>query len=74
MVQVMRSIAKLIHRVQVLVAGPRDGKKDPKASRHVESGLGFLDNNEVNFLMAASMSFGGMYLASILWDIPFAIF
>ena len=46
------------------------GKKDPNASRHVESGLGLLDNNAVNILMAASMSIGGMLVAGILWDIP----
>ncbi|KAL8790381.1 MAG: hypothetical protein Q9195_006399 [Heterodermia aff. obscurata] len=41
---------------------------DPKASRHIESGLGLLDNNAVNVLMAALMSVGGMCLASFLWE------
>ncbi|TVY68643.1 Protein PGR [Lachnellula suecica] len=44
---------------------------DEKASRVVENGsLGFLDNNEVNFLMALTMSVGAMGVASWLWGIP----
>ena len=50
-------------------SSPQAGK-DPKATRHVESGLGLLDNNTVNLLMAAIMSFGGLYLASFAWDTP----
>lgn len=46
---------------------------DEKPSRVVESGsLDLLDNNEVNFLMALTMSLGAMAVASWSWDIPFA--
>ncbi|KAM3426826.1 hypothetical protein NHJ13734_009248 [Beauveria thailandica] len=38
-------------------------------SRVVESGLDLLDNNDVNFLMAVTISFGAMYLASWHWGI-----
>ncbi|ROW00745.1 hypothetical protein VMCG_06460 [Cytospora schulzeri] len=37
---------------------------DEKASRIVESGWDVLDNNDVNFLMAFSMSLGSMVIAS----------
>ncbi|KAL8741976.1 MAG: hypothetical protein Q9190_005483 [Brigantiaea leucoxantha] len=42
-------------------------KKDDRSSRQVESGLGFLDNNAVNILMAFLMSIGGMVIAGYLW-------
>lgn len=42
-----------------------------KPSRVVESGsVGLLDNNEVNFLMALTMSLGAMGVASWFWDVP----
>jgi len=44
--------------------------ENAKPSRVVESGLGLLDNNEVNFLMALTMSLGAMGLASWAWGIP----
>ena len=44
-------------------------KKSDEPSRRVESGLGFLDNNAVNFLMALVMSVGGMAVASQMWNI-----
>lgn len=45
---------------------------DEKPSRVVESGfLGILDNNEVNFLMALTMSLGAMAIASWCWEVPF---
>ena len=44
---------------------------DEQPSRRVESGLGLLDNNDVNFLMALSMSLGAMVVAGWLWKIPF---
>lgn len=44
---------------------------DGEPSRIVESGLGILDNNEVNFLMALSMSLGAMAIAGWAWDVPF---
>ena len=47
-----------------------ENKKSDEDSRVVESGLGILDNNAVNFLMALSMSVGGMVIASRLWDLP----
>lgn len=59
---------QLMGPVQVLVAGSQD--KDRNSSRRVESGLGFLDNNAVNILMALTMSVGGMMLAGYLWDLP----
>ena len=46
---------------------------EEKPSRVVESGsLGLLDNNEVNFLMALTMSLGAMGIASWFWDVPFS--
>ncbi|TVY38743.1 Transmembrane protein [Lachnellula occidentalis] len=46
---------------------------DEKPSRVVESGsVGLLDNNEVNFLMALTMSLGGMAVAGWFWDVPFS--
>ncbi|KAJ3493244.1 hypothetical protein NLG97_g4858 [Lecanicillium saksenae] len=38
-------------------------------SRVVESGLDLLDNNDVNFLMAVTISVGAMYLASLHWGV-----
>ncbi|KAM3503482.1 hypothetical protein MY11210_008696 [Beauveria gryllotalpidicola] len=38
-------------------------------SRVVESGLDLLDNNDVNFVMAVTISVGAMYLASWHWGI-----
>jgi uncharacterized membrane protein len=44
---------------------------DERPSRVVESGsVGLLDNNEVNFLMALTMSLGGMAVAGWFWDVP----
>jgi hypothetical protein len=44
---------------------------DEKPSRVVASGtLGLLDNNEVNFLMALTMSLGAMGIASWVWGVP----
>ncbi|RDA87141.1 hypothetical protein CP532_4263, partial [Ophiocordyceps camponoti-leonardi (nom. inval.)] len=42
---------------------------DDGPSRIVESGLDLLDNNDVNFLMASTMSVGGMALASWYWGL-----
>lgn len=44
---------------------------DGHPSREVVSGFSLLDNNEVNFLMALTMSLGGMAIAGWIWDIPF---
>lgn len=43
---------------------------DQRPSRVVESGLDWLDNNDINFLMAVMMSVGGMAVASWLWGVP----
>ena len=57
---------------QVLVSGLRvpANKKSDEPSRHIESGLGILDNNAVNLLMAFLMSIGGIVVASYVWHIP----
>jgi len=39
-------------------------------SRKIETGLGVLDNNAVNLLMALIMSVGGMVVASWYWNLP----
>ena len=44
--------------------------KDDHPSRKIESGLGILDNNAVNLLMAVLMSIGGMIATSYVWDVP----
>lgn len=64
---------KLTLNDQVLITASRthDGKKDERASRQIESGLGFLDNNAVNVLMAFLMSLGGMLLTGYVWGIGF---
>jgi hypothetical protein len=56
----------------VPVVGSHTGanKKDDHPSRKVESGLGVLDNNAVNLLMAFSMSIGGMIVAGYVWKVP----
>lgn len=38
-------------------------------SRKIDSGHDFLDNNDINILMAVLMSLGGMAAASYLWDV-----
>lgn len=43
---------------------------DEKPSRVVESGWDLLDNNDVNFLMALTMSLGAMGVASWYWGVP----
>lgn len=47
------------------------GAKVPEGheSRAVESGMGVLDNNQVNLLMAVIMSTGAMAIASWYWDV-----
>jgi hypothetical protein len=44
--------------------------KESRESRRVEVGRDILDNNAVNFLMAASVSVGSMVVACSLWDLP----
>lgn len=62
----------VINIIQVPVTSSRilDSKKSGEPSRRVESGLGVLDNNSVNLLMAFLMSVGGMVVASFVWEIP----
>jgi uncharacterized membrane protein len=43
---------------------------DHDESRTLLVGMDWLDNNQINLLMAASMAFGGMALASWVWAIP----
>lgn len=43
---------------------------DQRPSRVVESGWDLLDNNDVNFLMAVTMSVGAMGVASWYWGVP----
>ncbi|KAI0514478.1 integral membrane protein DUF92 [Xylaria bambusicola] len=45
---------------------------DNKPTRVAETGWDLLDNNDVNFLMAFTMSVGGMLAASWYWDVPIA--
>ncbi|KAI0407679.1 integral membrane protein DUF92-domain-containing protein [Xylaria palmicola] len=45
---------------------------DNKPTRVVETGWDLLDNNDVNFLMAFTMSVGGMGIASWYWGVPIA--
>ena len=56
----------------MLVSGPRSpaSKRSDEPSRRVESGLGLLDNNAVNVLMAFLMSIGGILISGYVWDIP----
>jgi uncharacterized membrane protein len=56
--------------VKVLVHSIQTKKNDDHNSRRVESGIGLLDNNGVNFLMALMMSCGGMLVAGYLWRFP----
>ena len=57
---------------KVLVSGSRTppDKRSDEPSRRVESGLGLLDNNAVNVLMALLMSTGGMAVAGYVWHAP----
>ncbi|KAF3004550.1 hypothetical protein E8E14_002647 [Neopestalotiopsis sp. 37M] len=45
---------------------------DQKPTRVAESGYDLLDNNDVNFLMAFTMSVGAMGLAALYWGVPLA--
>lgn len=48
---------------------PSSPAKGHFPSRVVESGLDLLDNNDVNFLTAVTISVGAMYLASWYWGV-----
>ncbi|KAI0134096.1 integral membrane protein DUF92 [Xylariales sp. AK1849] len=43
---------------------------DHKPTRTAESGLDLLDNNDVNFLMAFTMSIGAMVVTGWYWGVP----
>ncbi|KAL7942440.1 integral membrane protein DUF92 domain-containing protein [Trichoderma barbatum] len=43
---------------------------DEQPSRVVENGWNLLDNNDVNFLMAVTMSVSGMAVAGWYWELP----
>ncbi|KAH6655653.1 integral membrane protein DUF92-domain-containing protein [Truncatella angustata] len=45
---------------------------DHKPTRIAESGWDLLDNNDVNFLMAFTMSVGAMVGTAWYWDVPFS--
>lgn len=62
----------LLTLFEVLVHGVHSAgvKANSPESRKVESGLGLLDNNDVNVLMAVTMSIGGMILAGYAWNQP----
>ncbi|KAI0157169.1 integral membrane protein DUF92-domain-containing protein [Hypoxylon sp. FL1284] len=77
--------AKLLHgegshavEKQGSVADPYDPKDkhrgshfgDLKPTRVTESGFDLLDNNDVNFLMAFTMSVGAIVLAGWYWGVP----
>src|SRR3984957_5358950 len=56
-------------------SGRKDNGSDPKATKHVDSrrilsGADLLDNNQINLLMAAIMSVGGMVVASKVYNVP----
>ena len=48
----------------------QDQYTEREPSRKVVSGLGLLDNNAVNFLMALIMSVAGMAVAGWWWNVP----
>lgn len=50
------------------IGGDEDGTGKP--SRILGSGRDILDNNQINFLMAAAMTVGGIWLASLAWNAP----
>ncbi|QPC77688.1 hypothetical protein HYE68_008440 [Fusarium pseudograminearum] len=63
------------HDAHAEVYNPKDKHRkssfgDQRPSRTIENGWDLLDNNDVNFLMAAMMSVGGMAAASWYWDVP----
>jgi uncharacterized membrane protein len=63
------------HDAHAEVYDPKDKHRkssfgDQRPSRTIENGWDLLDNNDVNFLMAAMMSVGGMAAASWYWDVP----
>lgn len=66
----LRRRAQATHKQQQRNEDPKKDLSERSASRTIESGLGVLDNNSVNFLMALVMSVGGMMVASWFWGLP----
>ncbi|KAI9743932.1 MAG: hypothetical protein M1818_002666 [Claussenomyces sp. TS43310] len=62
--------ARLDERMGLGHATSKTTSGDGEPSRKVESGWALLDNNDVNFLMALTMSVGAMAVASHAWDVP----
>ena len=62
--------AKAADRYDATNKARRSSYGDDKPSRVVESGWDLLDNNDVNFLMAFSMSFGAMAVVGWYWGVP----
>jgi len=56
-------------RVLVAAKKEKDEKAEGTPSRIVGSGRDLLDNNQVNFVMAATMTVGAMVLAGRAWDV-----
>jgi uncharacterized protein (TIGR00297 family) len=55
--------------------GRKDSPASPQSKKHEDSrrilvGSDLLDNNQINLLMAAIMSAGGMAVASVVYDVP----
>ncbi len=62
--QAVRTMKKAGAEATVVADGHRE-------SRRVEVGRDLLDNNAVNILMAASISFASMLVACHIWDVPY---
>jgi uncharacterized membrane protein len=60
------------HEGKNAIAKPVPEGEGDKPARVVESGWGLLDNNDVNFLMAAIMSIAAMVGAGCYYDVPLA--
>ena len=58
---------------RVLVSSsPKKDEASSNASRILGTGRDVLDNNQVNFVMAATMTVGGIIAASQAWSVPVA--
>lgn len=57
-------------RVLVTALKEKEEKEEGKPSRMIGSGRDILDNNQVNFVMAATMTIGAMALVGRAWDVP----
>ena len=60
----------LKNRFDAKVRHRRASFGDELPSRVIESGFDLLDNNQVNLLMACTMTVGSMVAAGYLWDVP----